>query len=127
MATVWLKPPVFSYVTDRTKGYHTPVRARSAAVLTARAAVPESRHAHEARQLRLEAAFADRIEFDTPWGLGIAMQSDDGGSARLAFGQGAVLYVYRDGQGRTGIAARSRSHVDLSAAFRDLRRLDPDA
>src|SRR6185503_17044445 len=32
-------------------------------------------HAYEARQLRLEASFAQRLEFDTPWGLGIALES----------------------------------------------------
>ena len=84
-------------------------------------------YATEERQIRLDRAFSERIEFDTPWGLGIAMESDDGGSSRLAFGYGAVLYVYRDRQGRTGIAARSRSQVDLSQVYRDLRRLDPGA
>lgn len=84
-------------------------------------------YAYEARQVRLEQAFADRIEFETPWGPGIAMQSDDGGSARLAFGAGAVLYVYRDGRGHTGIAARARGPVDLTHVLQDLKRLEPDA
>jgi hypothetical protein len=84
-------------------------------------------YAFEAKQVRLETAFADRIEFDTPWGLGIAMESEDGGSSRLAFGAGAVLYVYRDAKGNTGIAAKSRAPVDLTPVLRELRRLDPEA
>lgn len=84
-------------------------------------------YAHESKQVRLEAAFAERIEFDTPWGFGIAMESDDGGSSRLAFGAGAVLYAYRDGKGNMGIAAKSRSPVDLTQVFQDLKRIDRNA
>lgn len=82
---------------------------------------------HEARQLRLEAAFAGRLEFETPWGLGIAMESDDGGSSRLAYGRGAVLYAYRDAHGWMGVAAQARSSVDLSSVYQDLRTVDQDA
>lgn len=82
---------------------------------------------HEQRQLRLEAAFARRVEFETLWGLGIAMESDDGGSSRLAYGHGAVLYAYRDERGWMGVAAQARSAVDLSDVYRDLRRVDAEA
>ena len=84
-------------------------------------------HEHEARQIRLEAAFARRLEFETPWGLGIAMESDDGGSSRLAYRYGAVLYAYRDGHGWMGIAAQSRSNVDLTPVYQDLRKVDASA
>ena len=87
----------------------------------------EAWHAHELRQLRLEAAFARRLEFDTPWGLGIAMESEDGGSSKLAYGHGAVLYAYRDGHGWMGVAAQSRSDVDLSPIYQDLRQVDQGA
>jgi hypothetical protein len=82
---------------------------------------------HEARQIRLEVAFAQRIEFPTLWGLGIAMESDDGGSSRLAYRSGAVLFAYRDSQGWMGIAAQARSSVDLSSVYADLRQVDGDA
>jgi hypothetical protein len=81
----------------------------------------------ELRQVRLEAAFAQRIEFQTFWGLGIAMECDDGGSSRLAYQRGAVLYAYRDGQGWMGIAAQARSSVDLSTVYADLRLVDGEA
>ncbi len=84
-------------------------------------------YAHEAKQTRLEDAFAQRIEFETPWGLGIAMESDDGGSSRLAYGAGAVLYAYRDGKGNMGIAAKSRSQVNLTQVLHELKRIDSDA
>jgi len=84
-------------------------------------------HEHEARQIRLEAAFADRLEFETPWGLGIAMESDDGGSSRLAYRHGAILYAYRDGHGWMGIAAQARSNVDLTPVYQDLRTMDAGA
>jgi hypothetical protein len=118
--------PIFN-VNDLIAGYHTVYASQPERVVAAMIANFDAWYAQEARQLRLDAAFAQRVEFDTPWGLGIAMESDDGGSSRLAFGAGAVLYVYRDGQGRTGIAARARSHVDLTPIYHDLRRLDPGA
>lgn len=82
---------------------------------------------HEARQIRLEEAFARRLEFETRWGLGIAMESADGGSSKLAYGHGAVLYAYRDGQGWMGIAAQSRSSVDLEPVYDDLQSVDDGA
>ncbi len=82
---------------------------------------------HEQRQIRLEKAFARHVEFDTPWGLGIALDGDDGGSSKLAYRHGAVLYAYRNQQGWMGIAARSRSNVDLSPVYHDLRIVDRDA
>src|SRR4029078_6200360 len=84
-------------------------------------------HAHESRQLRLESAFARRLEFDTPWCLGIAMESEDGGSSKLAYGRGAVLYAYRDGHGWMGIAAQARSNVDLALIYQDLQSGDQEA
>jgi hypothetical protein len=80
-----------------------------------------------ARQQRLEEAFETRIEFETRWGLGIAMESADGASSRLAFRRGAVLYAYRDGQGWMGIAAQSRSNVNLRPVYRDLQKVDTGA
>ncbi len=97
------------------------------AVATAAFVTLDAWHAREAKHARLEAAFDNRVEFDTPWGFAIAMESPDGGSSRLAFREGAVLYIYRDGKGNVGVVARSRSAVDLSQVLRDLKRLDPDA
>lgn len=118
--------PIFN-VNDLIAGYHSLYPGEPERVVAAMQINFDAWYLQEARQLRLDAAFAQRVEFDTPWGLGIAMESDDGGSSRLAFGAGAVLYVYRDGQGRSGIAARARSHVDLTSIYHDLRRLDPGA
>lgn len=81
----------------------------------------------ENRQIRLEQAFAQRIEFETPWGLGIAMESVDGGSSRLAFKHGAILYAYRDTQGWMGVAAQARSEVDFSLVYQSLQHVDPEA
>lgn len=82
---------------------------------------------HEARQIRLEDAFAHRLEFETRWGLGIAMESADGGSSKLAYGHGAVLYAYRDGNGWMGVAAQARSPVDLAPVYVDLQSVDREA
>jgi len=81
----------------------------------------------EARQIRLEQAFAHRLEFETRWGLGIAMESEDGGSSKLAYRHGAVLYAYRDGHGWMGVAAQARSDVDLAPVYVDLQRVDHGA
>ncbi len=114
-------------VTSLITGYHLLFPNRPQHVAYAMLPNLDAWYEHEVRQLRLEAAFAHRIEFETLWGLGIAMESDDGGSSRLAYGHGAVLYAYRNGQGWMGIAARARSAVDLSAVYRDLRRVDSEA
>lgn len=114
-------------INDLIGGYHQRFPDQPERVVAAMSENFDAWHAHEERQNRLKDAFRRRIEFDTPWGLGIAMESDDGGSSRLAFGSGAVLYVYRDKRGHTGISARARSDVDLTPVFYDLRRLDPDA
>ncbi len=82
---------------------------------------------HELRQIRLEQAFGEHLTFSTPWGKGIAMESADGGSSKLAYAQGAILYAYRDGNGWMGIAAQSRSSVDLSDVYADLQERDPGA
>jgi hypothetical protein len=84
-------------------------------------------YATEQRRARLEEAFDQRIEFMTPWGLGIAMESVDGGSSKLAFSRGAVLYAYRDSNGWMGIAAQSRSSVDLSPVYEQLQEVDSGA
>jgi hypothetical protein len=87
----------------------------------------EAWYESELRQVRLEEAFEQRIEFETPWGLGVAMESADGGSSKLAFSHGAVLYAYRDAQGWMGVAAQARSSVDLSGVYRALRSIDQGA
>jgi hypothetical protein len=85
-------------------------------------------YAHEVRQVQLAAAFANRIEFTTPWGRGCAMQGPYGGSSLLAYRSGAVLAVYREERHNwMGVAAQSRSNVDLTALADVLRSRDPDA
>lgn len=119
--------PSFFNITALINGYNGLFPNRPQHVAAAMLSNLDAWYENEVRQLRLEAAFASRIEFETTWGLGIAMESDDGGSSRLAYGHGAVLYVYRDGRGWMGIAARSQSAVDLSEVYADLRRLDGEA
>lgn len=114
-------------INDLIAGYHRCFPEQPDRVVGAMSTNFDAWHAHEERQNLLADAFQDRIEFDTPWGLGIAMKSDEGGSSRLAFGNGAVLYLYRDKHAHTGISARARSSVDLTPVFHDLRRLDPGA
>jgi hypothetical protein len=119
--------PVFFNINDLIAGYNALYPTRPHHV--ARAMLPnlDAWYEHEQRQLRLERAFNKRVEFQTRWGLGIAMQSDDGGSSKLAYSHGAVLYAYRDRKGYMGVAAQRRSHVDLEPIYRDLKRLDGDA
>jgi hypothetical protein len=117
----------FFNISSLIAGYNLLYPTRPHHVAYAMLANLDAWYEHEARQLRLEAAFAQRLEFETPWGLGIAMESADGGSSRLAYGYGAVLYAYRDGRGWMGVAAQARSAVDLSAVYQDLRRVDREA
>jgi len=126
-ATVPEGAPSFFNITALINGYHLLFPNRPQHVAAAMLSNLDAWYEHEVRQLRLEAAFTSRIEFETFWGLGIAMESDDGGSSRLAYGHGAVLYAYRDGHGWMGIAARSQSTVDLSEVYSDLRRVDGEA
>ncbi len=121
------KQPIFFNINDLIAGYNALFPNHPHHVAQAMLSNFDAWYEHEARELRLEQAFAQRLEFATPWGLGIAMQSDDGASSRLAYRHGAVLYVYRNGRGYMGIAAQSRSHVDLETVYTDLQRVDPGA
>lgn len=118
---------IFFNITDLIGGYNMLYSNSPQHVVEAMLPNLDAWYEHEARELRRENAFATRIEFDTPWGLGIAMESDDGASSRLAYRYGAVLYVYRDGNGWMGIAAKARSSVDLESVYSDLRLIDTDA
>ncbi len=69
-------------------------------------------------------AFAARIEFDTRWGLGVAVESADGVASRDAYRLGAVLFAYRDAHGWMGVAAQSHSNVDLSEVYAQLSHVD---
>lgn len=84
-------------------------------------------YAQEELLMRMEQAFKRRIEFQTRWGKGIAVESEDGGSSRLAYREGAVIYAYRDGRGFCGIAAQANSSVNLSSVYTALLRADPGA
>jgi hypothetical protein len=81
-------------------------------------------YAAAARREEQRRDFANRIEFETPWGLGVAVESPAGVASRDAYGMGAVLFAYRDGRGWMGVAAQARSAVDLSAVYAELRRID---
>jgi hypothetical protein len=81
----------------------------------------------ERRQMQLEEAFQQRIEFVTPWGLGIAMESVESSSSRLAYRRGARLFAYRNAQGWMGITAPARSSVDLTAVYQRLQHVDSQA
>lgn len=121
------KEVLFFNINDLISGYNQLFPTRPHHVAQAMMPNFDAWYEYENRQLRLEQAFSQRLEFHTPWGLGIAMQSDDGGSSRLAYGRGAVLYAYRDGRGNMGIAAQSRSDVDLEPVYVDLKRVDSAA
>ncbi len=118
---------MFFNINDLINGYNVLYPTRPHHVALAMLANFDAWYEHETRMLRLEQAFARRLEFRTRWGLGIAMQSDDGGSSRLAYERGAVLYAYRDGRGYMGVAAQSRSPVDLEPVYVDLKQVDPQA
>jgi len=116
---------VFFHINDLIAGYNALFPNRPHHVAQAMLPNFDAWYEHEARHLRREQAFARRLEFPTRWGLGIAVESEEGASSRLAYQQGAILYVYRDGRGYMGIAARSRSKVDLQPVHHDLQRIDP--
>jgi hypothetical protein len=124
-ATYRGKDTTFFNINDLIAGYNELFPNRPHHVAQAMLPNFDAWYEHETRHLRLEHAFMQRLEFPTRWGLGIAMQSEDGASSRLAFGHGAVLYVYRDGRGYMGIAAQSRSNVDLQPVYSNLQRVDP--
>lgn len=119
--------PVFFNINDLITGYNALYPNRPHHVAQAMLPNFDAWYEHESRQIRLERAFARRLEFPTQWGLGIAMQSDDGASSKLAYSHGAVLYAYRDRQGYMGVAAQRRSDVDLEPVYYDLKRVDAKA
>jgi hypothetical protein len=119
--------PIFFNINDLIAGYNALYPTRPHHVALAMQPNLDAWYEHELRQIRLEKAFARRTEFNTRWGLGIAMQSDDGASSKLAYGHGAVLFAYRDRLGYMGIAAKSQSDVDLEPVYVDLKRIDSEA
>ena len=116
--------PIFFNINDLIGGYNALYPNRPHHVALAMQPNLDAWYEHELRQIRLEKAFARRTEFSTRWGLGIAMQSDDGASSKLAYGHGAVLFAYRDRRGYMGIAAKNQSDVDLEPVYVDLKRID---
>jgi hypothetical protein len=122
-----LRQPIFFNINDLIAGYNGLYPNRPHHVAQAMLPNLDAWYEHEARQIRMERAFARRLEFRTRWGLGIALQSDDGASSRLAYQHGAVLYAYRDRRGYMGIAAQHRSEVDLTPVYADLQRIDSEA
>jgi hypothetical protein len=121
------RQPIFFNINDLISGYNALYPNRPHHVAQAMLPNLDAWYEHEVRQIRLEKAFARRLEFNTRWGLGIAMQSADGGSSKLAYSHGAVLYAYRDKRGYMGIAAQRQSDVDLEAVYMDLQRVDSAA
>ncbi|HLB12954.1 MAG TPA: hypothetical protein VJO15_08360 [Dehalococcoidia bacterium] len=71
--------------------------------------------------------FANRIEFETPWGKGAAFEGDLGGIRGYSFRHGAVVFVRRTTQGWIGIEGRVRHNVDLTPVYQRLRGLEPEA
>ncbi|NJO53557.1 MAG: hypothetical protein HC829_00800, partial [Bacteroidales bacterium] len=69
----------FFNITSLINGYNMLYPARPHDVAEAMMPNLDAWYEHEARQLRLDEAFARRLEFETPWGLGIAMESEMGG------------------------------------------------
>ncbi len=120
------EPPVFSISTliSGYNGLYADAPARVAALMLPNL---DAWYAAEQRAQRQQAAFADHIAFETPWGRAVALESQDGIAARLAYGSGAVLYLFRDGRGHTGIAARPQSEVDLTEVYAALQRSEPAA
>jgi hypothetical protein len=121
------RQPVFFNITDLIAGYNALFPNKPFHVTQAMLPNLDAWYEHEQRSLRLERAFNRRVEFQTRWGLGIAMASDDGGSSKLAYSHGAVLYAYRDRRGYMGVAAQRRSSVDLETVYKDLKRVDGKA
>ena len=87
----------------------------------------EAWYASALKRERQRQAFADRIEFDTRWGLGVAVEAPEGLSSRDAYGLGAVLFAYRDDRGWMGVAAQAQSTVDLSGVYTQLASVDSEA
>lgn len=114
-------------VTALIAGYNQIYPDSPAAVVAAMLPNLDAWYHYEQCQAQALQAFAQRIEFDTPWGMGIAVESETGGSSTMAYGYGAVLYAYRDARGWMGIAAQSRSAVDLSQVYAELRVIDAGA
>lgn len=85
-------------------------------------------YAYETRQMQIGESYVNRIEFCSPWGRGVAMQSPYGGSSAMAYRAGAVVYAYREEHhGWTGVAAQARSSVDLTMLYARLQVVDAHA
>lgn len=81
-------------------------------------------------ELNTRAAFLaewdERIEFDTPWGKGVAVTSDYGRSDAFAYAAGFVLRVnIHRTEPIASLKAVPASNVDLTTAFEAAQKLEP--
>ncbi|TAL19292.1 hypothetical protein EPN90_03950 [Patescibacteria group bacterium] len=70
----------------------------------------------------------NRLEFESPWGRAVALETAAYGADEYAYQQGFILLVLIDSRrGFRGFRAAPDSNVDLTAAYETLRRADPKA
>lgn len=82
----------------------------------------------EINVLILERDWKRRLEFPTPWGKGVALQTAAGGSDDFAYRKGFTLVVARNPKtGDLGIRAASDSRANLRTLARRIRGREPAA
>lgn len=78
--------------------------------------------------VRLEADWKNRVDFDTPWGKGAAVETDVHGVDDYAYSLGYVLLIYQHPRnGFRGYRAAPPSAVDLTATSQHLSEIEPKA
>ncbi|MGB9706742.1 MAG: DHH family phosphoesterase [Microgenomates group bacterium] len=79
-------------------------------------------------KLKAEEELKKGIEFQTPWGKGIALESGNKKVLWEGEVQGYVLVVKKDPkEGGVQIYSRADSQVDLSLAYQKIKKLDPQS
>lgn len=81
-------------------------------------------------RLRIEAEkelAQEGIEFESPWGPAVGVESKNDEVLETAQKQGKILVVRKDPEGMIRIKAPSRSGVNLSLIYQTLKQKDPQA
>ncbi len=79
-------------------------------------------------EVELERDWEKRVEFDSPWGRGVGLETDASGADDFAYSKGFVLIVVvHPGNGYRGYRATPSRNVDLTATHAALVIVDPQA
>lgn len=110
------------------ENYWTVAKGDNQAVYQLASQILEAMLVYQLGLAHLEEEWANRIEFTSPWGKAIAIETSAGGVSQRAYQEGNALIVQIDPTtGARQFRADATSKVDLSEIYDVLGKREPDA